>query len=118
MVIVLKGERPITWNKFYAGKHWGVRRTLADEIHLRVQYAVLEQFPGVTPFERRVHITMRAYFDMRPLDCCNLPAKLYIDGLHGRVITDDSPKYVASVTTESLVDKENPRVEIEIKEIE
>lgn len=114
MLITLEGERPVTWNTLYAGKHWAKRHVLAKSVHDLVRYSVLEQHPGVKPFDERVSIVVRVYFDKRPHDCCNIPAKIYIDGLHGLVIYDDDIRYVASVTTVSLVDKDNPRVEIEV----
>jgi len=116
MLIILDGERPRSWNAFYAGTHWSDREELANSIHDLVSYTVLEQHPGVVPFEKRVRITVRAYFKNRPQDADNVTAKFYIDGLHGLVIHDDTIKYVASVTTESHVDNKNPRVEIEVVE--
>jgi hypothetical protein len=117
MIITLEGERPRTWNSFYSGKHWAKRKEYADRTHAIVLAAILEQHPNVEPFNERVRITVRSYFENRPQDPCNITAKIYIDGLHGRIIHDDTMEYVASVTTESHIDKDNPRIEIEIKEV-
>ena len=114
MILILDGERPISWNVLYSGKHWGARKKYADEIHEKVFYTIRESYADPIPFDSRVHITVRAFFNKSPLDPCNIPAKIYIDGMHGLIIHDDTMEYVASVTTESHMDKENPRVEIEI----
>jgi hypothetical protein len=42
---------------------------------------------------------------------------LYEDGLIGWLIKDDKPEFVRSMTTVSLIDRKNPRVEIEIREV-
>lgn len=114
MIIVLDGERPVSWNTMYSGAHWGKRKDRADSAHAAVHYALSILEEPVKLFDGRVHITVRAYFKHRPLDPCNITAKLYIDGLHKIVIEDDTMEYVASVTTESHIDKDNPRVEMEI----
>lgn len=114
MIITLHGERPLSWNTLYSGGHWGRRKLEADRVHLAVKMQVDESCPDVEPFDSRVHITIRAYFKSRPLDPCNITAKIYIDGLHGIIIHDDTMEHVAGVTTMSFVDKENPRVEIEV----
>ncbi len=116
MIIVLPGERPVSWNKLYSGMHWGDRKDLATTLHELVFYAIREETAEPVMYEKRVRITVRAYFKNRPLDPCNIPAKIYIDGLLGVLIEDDSMKYVAGVTTESYVDKDRPRVEVEIVE--
>lgn len=113
MRIVLYGERPISWNKFYSGMHWDTRNKLAQVTHLLVR----NELPvDATLFNVPVAITVTAYFKNRPQDPDNICAKLYIDGLIKRVIVDDSPQWVTSVTTRSRIDKENPRVEIDISE--
>ena len=68
-------------------------------------------------FDVLVDITITAYFDKRPLDASNICAKLYEDAIKGWLIVDDSPKYVRSVRTVSEIDKQRPRVEIEVAEV-
>jgi len=113
LLIVLDGERPPSWNKIYSAGHWSKRKKIVDPIHEAVWYAIPA---GTRPFKRRVDITVRAYFRSKALDSDNIPAKLYIDGLRGRVIVDDDRRYVRAVTTQSMRDKQRPRVEIEITE--
>lgn len=116
--LVLEGERPLSWNKLYAGLHFRQRADYAAAKHLQVVAAVREQFGIVTPVARRVRLTVRAYFDHHPMDASNICAKLYEDGLVAAgVLFDDSPQYVAAMTTESYIDKRRPRVEIEITEV-
>lgn len=113
--LTLEGEQPMSWNKVYAGLHWSDRKAEAERVHLAVRVAI---DPNELMFDKLVSITVRAYFKNRrlQLDASNIPAKLYEDGLIGWLIKDDSPKYVRSMTTVSLLDRQNPRIEIEIKE--
>lgn len=114
MLLVLEDLRLPTWNSLYSGNmHWSKRRNVAAAIHELVIAAVRNKYGFVDPFDKRVHIIVTEYFKSRPHDCCNIPAKLPIDGLrHAGVIIDDTREYVASVTTISEIDRNNPRVEI------
>ncbi len=109
--ITLEGERPTSWNKYYSGKHWSKRAIEANRVHLLVQ-ASLHFREDIIPHP--VEITVTVYFKSRALDACNIPAKLYIDGLIGYWLTDDNPKFVRSVTTIPKLDKHNPRVVIDV----
>lgn len=111
MKITIPNERPISWNKMYSGQHWAVRQAEAERVHLLV---LAHTPPRVEPFKERVDISIVSYFKNRPLDPDNISSKLYIDGLKGRVIRDDTREYIRKVTTQSEVDAKNPRIEIEI----
>ena len=112
MKIVLEGEKPQSWNAYYAGKHWTERHAEVA----RVRALVLASLPlYVAMFKCPVTITLTAFFKGRSLDPDNICAKIYIDALCGRVLEDDTPSHVHSVTTASRVDRENPRIEIEIR---
>lgn len=113
MKIILPNERPMSWNIFYSGKHWRTRHEEALRVHGLVKYSTLNK----TRLKRPCNITITAYFDKSPLDADNINCKLYIDGLKEKVIVDDNPKWVDSITAKSRVDKDNPRVEILIEEI-
>jgi len=124
MKIVLNGERPISWNKMYSGMHWTKRKEEADRVHQLVWLAVKGEnwFPGwkdtvESGCAGRVDIHITAYFKNRPQDPDNIASKLYIDGLVGHVIEDDTREFVRKVTVQSEIDKENPRVEIEVVEV-
>ena len=114
VLLTLAGEKPISWNKMYAGIHWRKRKREVDRVHLAVRAAL---DPNVPMFDTPVAITVRAYFKNKRvrLDCSNIAAKLYEDGLIGWLIADDTPEYVRSMTTISLIDRDNPRIEIEVK---
>lgn len=110
--IILPGEVPISWNQIYESRHWRFRHTEALRVHNTVAlYANrCEMVKGL------VDIAVIVYFHGRMLDSDNIPVKLYVDGLKGRVIVDDSPKYVRAVTSMSVKGKES-RVEIIITEV-
>lgn len=112
MKIILEDEKPMSWNNFYAGKHWTFREDEARRVHTLVHLQTLQY----KRFTKPVDIIITVYGDRKLLDCDNIPAKLYIDGLKSKVIIDDTPKWVDSVTTRSRVDKTRPRVTIEIHE--
>lgn len=111
--IILPGERPVSWNQFYAGQHWRARKAEVDRVHLAVRAVIDPEAEDWPP--PPLDVTVRAYFDKRPLDADNVAAKLYIDGLIGWAFPDDSPEHVRSVRTVSLRDAASPRVEIELQ---
>lgn len=113
VLIVLPGERPMSLNKVYAGVHWKVRKDEAERVHWLVRAKI---DPDEPMFERPVNITVTAYFRSHPFDASNILIKLYEDGLKKRLIADDGPRYVRSVTAISRVDRKRPRVEILIEE--
>lgn len=114
MKLVLPDERPVSWNKFYAGQHWQARRKYVEG----VRWAVMAALSGngrVETFDEPVHITITAYFKGRQLDPDNITSKLYIDALvQEGVLHNDTPRYVAAVTTRSRKDSAKPRVVIDI----
>ena len=112
MKIVLENERPWSWNKLYAGVHWTKRAEEADRVHDLVGWTLREMHTYSMFINTRVDIQVVAYFKNRPLDSDNIVSKMYIDGLKGFVIKDDTREFVRKVTTQSEVDKEFPRVEI------
>ena len=116
VVVVLVGERPISWNKFYSGMHWAKRKELADRMHMLMRAALSYPDEITDRFEEKVYITVRAYMKSPMMDADNICAKMYIDGLKEAVIYDDDWRYVKSVTTETNHDKECPRVEIHVSE--
>ena len=116
ITLVLPGEVPMSWNRIYAGGHWSIRRDEAERVHMLVR-SVID--PDQPPFETQVDIEMHVYFENRRLqqDASNIAAKFYEDGLIGWVIENDSPRYVRSVKTMSLIDRKLPRVEIIVRPV-
>lgn len=112
MKIIMPGERPVSWNKMYAGvNHWK-RTNLAHRYHALVR---LYLPPDIPSFTYPVKIVVAVYFGSHPMDADNIASKLLIDGLvRAGWLPDDKPQYVRSVETVSLMDKANPRIELEI----
>ena len=110
--LILMDERPEGWNRTYSGQHWSKRKAEADRVHLTIRAAI--DLDTAKLYTVPVHIIITVYFSTRPLDPDNINAKHYIDGLKGLLLQDDTRKWVASVTTESHIDKARPRVEIEM----
>lgn len=110
MKIIIDREKPLSWNKYWSGMHFMERKEEADRVHTLVKYSIVNKIMFIKP----VDIIFTVYFAKRMYDCDNIACKPYIDGLKGIIIQDDTPRYVKSVKTISLKDKENPRVEIEI----
>jgi hypothetical protein len=115
VTLILEDEQPIGLNRLLAREHWTIRNEEVTRVKLAVRVAI---DPNEPMFDKPVAITIRAYFKNKSvqLDASNVPAKLYEDGLIDWLIKDDSPQYVRSMTTVSLLDRQNPRIEIEIKE--
>lgn len=113
--IVIPGERGVGWQGFYSGGHWSKRKQAADIAHQLVR-AYID--PNVEPFDCRVDIITTVYFKSQPQDSDNICDKLWIDGLRGWVIKDDDRRYVRRTTTQAEIDKENPRVVIEVVPVE
>ena len=121
MKIVLQGERPFSWNTFYSGVHWSKRKEEADRVHQLVRFEIINQrlkyeAKDYLTYKTRVDIHVTAYFKNRPLDPDNIFIKPYVDGLVGNVIEDDTREFIRIVSSQSEIDKDNPRVEIEIVE--
>ncbi len=117
LTITLPGERPTSWNKFYAGSHWTKRKAAKDMTRLAVRQALPtevingEGWPATGP----VRITVTAYMAGRLYDVDNVCTKLYVDALKGWVINDDGPAHVTAVTpVVRRADKGGPRVELVI----
>lgn len=115
--ITLNDEKPISWNKFYAGVHWTKRKMEVERVH----WLVRSELNGdERMFDGPVKITVTAHFKSKQLrlDASNICAKLYEDALIGHLIEDDNPDHVVSMTTISKLDRSNPRVEILIEAIQ
>lgn len=80
-------------NAYYSGKHWSVRQKDADFWHMLTTYEMNAQKVRRTPFAKPVIISM--YFN-DGLDCSNHAAifKMIEDAIKGRIIKDDSRKWV------------------------
>jgi hypothetical protein len=120
IVIEIPGVTLPSWNKFYAGKHWAVRKKLADEWHMLVSLHAKAKEDGDKMATEPVDIEITCHFanKVKLLDADNICSKIAIDGLKGIFIQEDDPDYVKNVTTRSRLDRENPRTIIIIKDHE
>lgn len=114
MRLIIPNHQCPSWNGTYAGQHWAKRSAMANTLHWLTRAAIPAEAEA---FTGPVAVTVTAYRD-RLIDPDNVPAKMYIDGLKGRLLDDDTPQYVRSVTTRCLkCNGDKPRVEIDITEI-
>ena len=83
-------------NKYYAGCHWSIRKRDAEFWHNMVRICMEQQGVRRKPFERPVIISF--YFNDR-LDCSNhgVMIKMIEDGMKGRMICDDSRRFVKGI---------------------
>jgi hypothetical protein len=100
-------------NAYYAGKHWSIRKRDADFWHMLVKSCLDGQEVRRTPFKRPVVITF--WFNDR-LDCSNhgVMIKMIEDGMKGRLIQDDSRKYVKGI---ECYFHDDDYIKVEVREI-
>lgn len=89
-------NREYGMNAIYAGKHWSKRRQDAQLFHMLTVAAMNKYKCQLKPFEVPVVIE---YFWNDRMDLSNHAyiAKLIEDGMKGRLIKDDSGKYVVGI---------------------
>lgn len=109
--IVLMGERPESYNNIIRW-HW---RTFHKEVN-RVKQLILSAIGPCDPIGQPVNLVFTVFYEKRPLDTSNLSEKLYEDGLVAAgLLVDDNRKYVYDIIKRRpQIDKERPRIEIEI----
>lgn len=102
----------------YAIPHWTKRNLLSREAHGIIRAALIDLgyslYTSKHIFPFPVHIVCTATFQKQLIDCDNLCAKIYIDGLKGILLTDDSPEYVASVSLRTMPIKTIPSLTLEL----
>ena len=81
-------------NAYWSGKHWAQRKQDADYWH-RLTRAALDG-KRKRPFEKPVTITFY-WNDRLDLDNHSMMAKMIIDALKGRIIADDTRRYVKGI---------------------
>ena len=102
-----------------AKQHYGAYATLKK--HLTMSVAIQARAAKLKPVESKVEIRFRWLEENRRRDPDNVRhgAKYILDGLvEARVLQDDSQKYIAGLSDTFLVDKSNPRVEVDIIPLE
>lgn len=83
-------------NAYYAGKHWSLRKQDADFWHNLTRACMQNAGIRRKPFEKPV--VVRFYWNDR-LDIDNhaIMGKMIVDGMKGRLIQDDSRRWVKGV---------------------
>ena len=83
-------------NAYYSGKHWAQRKADAQFWHMLTRQAMDTAQCRKQPFEKPVIISF-AFNDR--LDCSNhaMMAKMIEDGMKGRILADDTRRYVRGI---------------------
>ncbi len=95
----VEGRVP-SWNEFYKAGHWSDRNAKAHLWHALVHEAI-GKLEDATMFDGPVNINIWAYYSHHVKDSDNICAKLLIDGLKGKLIQEDDPKWVRTVSVTS-----------------
>ncbi len=91
-------------NAIYQGKHWSRRIDDAEYWHYLTIAQINQQIPKAKMFEKPVRVTMY-WNDSLDIDNHAYMGKMIVDALKGRLIREDSKKYVRSITHEFHEDK-------------
>lgn len=83
-------------NAYYAGKHWSKRKRDAEFWHMMVRSCMNSQDARRAPFKRPVVITFH-WNDRLDIDNHAIMGKMIVDAMKGRVIEDDSRRWVKGV---------------------
>ena len=83
-------------NAYYAGKHWSKRKQDAEFWHLMVRSCMNRQDVRHIPFRVPVVVTFR-WNDRLDIDNHAIMGKMILDAMKGRVIEEDSRRWVKGV---------------------
>ena len=83
-------------NKYYAGCHWSVRKADADYWHNMVRACMDRQGLRKRPFDRPVIVTF-SWNDRLDLDNHSIMGKYILDAMKGRLLQDDSRRWVKEI---------------------
>ena len=83
-------------NAYYAGKHWSIRKRDADYWHRLTQTCMDGQNVRRIPFKRPVIITFH-WNDRLDIDNHAVMGKMIVDAMKGRVIEDDTRRWLKGV---------------------
>lgn len=83
-------------NAYYAGKHWSRRQRDAEYWHRLVQSHMNNQDVRHIPFKRPVVVIFH-WNDRLDIDNHAVMGKMIVDAMKGRVIEDDSRRWVKGV---------------------
>lgn len=104
----------ITSNRANRYKGADMKKKCQQEAYIAIKQAKLQR---VTKYPIRLKITWYEPNKRRDIDNITYASKFINDALvQAKVLEDDSQKYVADINNKVRIDKENPRIEVEIKE--
>lgn len=83
-------------NAYYAGKHWSRRKADADYWHNMVRACMERAGLRKRPFEKPVVITFH-WNDRLDLDNHSIMGKFIVDAMCGRLIPDDTRRWVKEI---------------------
>lgn len=83
-------------NAYYAGKHWSIRKRDAEFWHVLSRSCMDSQDVRRVPFKRPVVIVFH-WNDRLDIDNHAIMGKMIVDAMKGRVIEDDSRRWVKGV---------------------
>ena len=83
-------------NAYYAGKHWSIRKKDAEFWHWLTISAMNRQEVRRTPFEKPVEISF-LWNDRLDIDNHAVMGKMIVDAMKGRLINDDSRRWLKGV---------------------
>ena len=83
-------------NKYYSGCHWSIRKKDAEYWHLLTRSAMNKQEIRIRPFEKPVEISF-LWNDRLDIDNHAIMGKMIVDAMKGRLINDDSRRWVKGV---------------------
>lgn len=83
-------------NAYYSGKHWAQRKADAEYWHMMVRSAMNSQKVRRKPFEKPVVITFY-WNDRLDIDNHAVMGKMILDAMKGRIVNDDTRRWVKGV---------------------
>lgn len=83
-------------NAYYAGKHWSKRKQDAEFWHLLTRSCMNNQDVRRVPFKRPVIVTFH-WNDRLDIDNHAVMGKMIVDAMKGRIIEDDTRRWLKGV---------------------
>lgn len=100
-------------NKYYSGCHWSVRKADADYWHNMVRACIDRAGLRRRPFDKPVTVTFW-WNDRLDLDNHSIMGKYILDAMKGRLIQDDSRRWVKGITH---LWHDGDYIRVEVKEV-
>lgn len=101
-----------------ANRYVGAR--MKEDNERKVKYAIMTSHVGLVKLERKVKITYRWYEENKRRDLDNIAfAKKFIQDalVEWGTLQGDGWRHIIGFSDEFYIDKDNPRIEVEIEEV-